>query len=92
MLDRVLDAVAGADHIVVVGPSDLDVPAEVGLTEIAGDVPHGPVTSVRSPTTRVQEVPPGGGPVCAIAAGLDQGRELGQGRALDGGRLTRQGA
>ncbi|WP_203914895.1 molybdenum cofactor guanylyltransferase [Rhizocola hellebori] len=50
MLDRVLAALAGSSHTVVVGPSELD-------DHLAG-VP------------RVQEQPPGGGPVAAIGAGF----------------------
>ncbi len=50
MLDRALAAVAGADPLVVVGPSELD-------DHLAG-------------VRRVQEQPPGGGPVAGIAAGV----------------------
>jgi molybdenum cofactor guanylyltransferase len=49
MLDRVLSAVADADHRIVVGPPQ-EVPAGVRLT---------------------RETPAGGGPVAAIAAGME---------------------
>ncbi len=57
LLDRVLAAVAGAGRRIVVGPAQRPAVS-------------GPVVAV--PYTVTCEDPPGGGPVAAIAAGLEQ--------------------
>lgn len=64
LLDRVLDALRGAidGSLIVVGP----VPSP-----ILGAVEHGPASHDR-PVVWVQEAQPGGGPLPALAAGLDE--------------------
>lgn len=54
LLSRALDAHILARHTVVVGPSELELPADAGMTALS----------------RAREDPPFGGPVAGIAAGL----------------------
>jgi molybdopterin-guanine dinucleotide biosynthesis protein A len=64
LLEHALEAVQGAQQVVVVGPTS-------PLPAADSPSPSPPVTSPSPPVTFTREDPPGGGPAAGLLAGLD---------------------